>query len=1088
MRFAILQLYKLEEHYFPTVQQSAWLASLRADGHDAETAEFVFSADEPEPQQLERLSLALEAAGYDVLFVDRVWSAALRRALGPRLVVALGHPDLLAQGLVDAALTDVCGANLRGIVRALAAGEEPGEQTAWRRQSSDGRIWERRRRPTPLADDLLGQPLDFEHHRVLSPRRSNPEHVVVVANLGCAYRNVANDTGVLDNVPMPDGVTTAGCTFCDAEVYERMAIPDALATLAAQTTAWLHARPEVRTVAVKDDYAVRYLGDLMETLEGAGLDGRDVLLSARPDYLSTYAADIERQLARGVPGRLGFYLLGLENFADAELQRFHKGMDRSQMMAAVALMRRWKTSYPQRFCVSPSAGFILFTPWTTLADLSQNAEAIAALDLEEQRGGLALSRLRLYPNLPLYWLAKRDGLLVTSLEAGNVGDAQRRGYEADHPWRFAHPEVAAIYQQVSEGAATGIDHPTSILLRLLNQAGPAGPLHVPTRNGSVSLKVNDRCNQSCGFCTARLGSDVSTIPQVLVEKRLTQALEKHPHRLLLGGAEPTLEPWLESLVRRASTSGVREVVVETNSTGLDRPRVSALVAAGLTHARVAINSTDAATADAISGGGHAQTLAGVTALHEAGVIVELVVPLLPANVGALAAVAAAARVWLPEQATWLVVGRPVTQSRAAGPVLSTRAVAAEVEAAWTAAPVDVRVQVSAGDEPPPCAFTHPREAARRMGLDPDRARRDASKAQRTPACAACGLAAVCAGVRTAYWQDFQALTRAVPTSAVAAPALDVELGLPATPPAPMPTGSATVPVTRDLTNAPEAGTVTADPPIELVQLHAGLRKLAKMEFAAEADLERIQAHVQTLGLCSRVQPASLLAQSAGIRTLLWVAHGTDAIDEAIRVEEQIRGTSMSSRDAVARMGQLLNFPSCCIDFHAEQAHQDDAGELRRLAAAMPGKLPWPLNWGAFSLRLFGHTPCTPDCPQTRDLAWQTWQALAALNPQAAELRQRRLQSVVIAAHPLAFVLLPGAQSASDRTHIRYVEAETSLAMEPQPDPRTVAWDQQVGAPIRRGDSLQVTAEGLEIRKEGRLLEAIALSRPPMVLDFTGRWP
>ena len=1072
MRFAILQVYKLAEHYFPTVQHAAWVAGMRALGLDAETAEFVLVPEVPEAPQLAELALRLQDAAYDVLFVDRVWSAELRRALGPRLVVSLAHADLLTQGLVDAAITHVGRRSVVETARALSAAEVPPAWTGWVTDAAAIEPRAPRRQATPLAEDLLGQPLDLHHHRVLSRQRSNPDHVVIVANLGCAYRQVPNDTGVMDGLDLPATVTTAGCTFCDAESYEKMAVPDALATLAAQTRAWLAERPEVRTIAVKDDHALRYLDQLLPTLEAAGLDGRDVLLSARPDYLTTYADAIERQLQRQVPGKLGFYLLGLENFADAELKRFHKGMTRADMMAAVERMRRWKTTYPERFRVSPSAGFILFTPWTTLEDLRQNAEAIAALDLAEQRGGLALSRLRLYPNLPLYWLAKRDGLLLTQLEAGDVGDAARRGYEADHPWRFQHPEVATIYRDVQ---AAG-DHATEVLLRrVLPSSGSPLPKPPVIRHGTVSVKVNDRCNQTCAFCTARSDGPMSSVPQSLVTQKLTVALQKRPTRVLLGGAEPTLEPWLEALLAQARAAGVDDIVLETNATQLTPERVASLVAAGLTRAHVAVNASEATLADAISGGGHAQTIAGLRALHAAGVLVDIVVPLLPANAHELPAIARALPTWLPDAESWTLLVRPIRQARTAMPLLTTAQVAHALDAVWATAADRVQVLVAPGVEPPPCAFGHPRQAAQRLGLDPDRAKANAQRAQRTDACAECLLAAICPGVAAPDYADFARQTRPVTLETSPVVRVDPALGIPPDAPA----WTSVQPL--DLIEG------DADPPIELVQLHAGLRPLAKLEFTSPQSLARVLPHVAAMQLHAREQPATLLGQSAGVTTLLWVAREPHVIDQAQAVEARIHTTALDSMAAVAEMGRLLAFPPCCVAFHARQSHQDDAAELQRLRAEASGPIPWPLNWGAFTLRLFGHTPCSATCAATLALAGQTWQALERADPGRARVRKRLLQSVVLAPHPLAFALLLDPTRLDDGG-IAYADVQTSLAGDPAPDFRTRAWDAYVGDALRAGRQVRATATGLTVTDARGTSQRVALAPAPTLLDFTGAWP
>lgn len=782
MRVAFFHPYKMADHYFVEALETAAIADLCADGHDAEAVDYLFDPAIAEDVQVEDMRAALARAGYDLIFLERPWSDAMVRALSGLPIVAYARPELVERGLVDLGVVDMGRDAVRSLVRAVAGGADletvPG--LVYRRDGAVHRT--RDAAQLSVLRELGDAKLDYKRRRVLSRGVANPERAVVLSNLGCAYRNVPNRTGVFDAVPVPSGVSTAGCTFCDASAYERMTETEAIGLIVRQVEAVLRDRPGVREIAIKDDYAVRFLGRLGEALAPLGLGERRVLLSARAEYLLELRADIEEALAGRFPAPLGFYLVGFENFSQAELDRFNKGTSAEQIERVLVLMRQWSERFPSRFEVTPTGGFILFTPWTTLEDLRINGSAMRRHGFERYRGHALLSQLRLYPNLPLYWLAKHDGLLVEAFEREEMSDAHRRGYEADHPWRFRDPKVAAVHRRLLEararsaadlfevfedalddaaGVARGKKNRPLRLVRAPRDAGPAGP-------ATTSLSLNRACNQNCGFCSSRAATDDP--PRVRAARAIQgvrAAAQQGTRTLLLTGAEPLLEWYLADCIRVARDLGIREVVLETNATllaphggagrrdrapapGAERRGAEALAAAGLTRAVVALNSDDPAVADAISRdpGGHAATLAGVRAFLAAGVPVELAIALLPDNRGGLAAIAARALELFPRTAAGIeaVVARYVSGGPGLARPLRVLDAAAELAAgAEAAARSGVRLRTAPGGELPPCVFDAPAAAHDAMRLSEVIVERDGASYERIPACASCSAARICPG-------------------------------------------------------------------------------------------------------------------------------------------------------------------------------------------------------------------------------------------------------------------------------------------------------------------------------------------------------
>lgn len=183
-------------------------------------------------------------------------------------------------------------------------------------------------------------------------------------------------------------------------------------------------------------------------LAGLKLPPADFLFDARADRL---LAGRERLLAalrtvRGTGHRLHVCLVGIENFSAAELARLNKGTTPAANLAAIAHLLRLEREHPDTFGVREHGGLsmITFTPWTTLKDLLINTALFKELRLDGLCGKFLTARVRLYPELPLTLLARRDRLLVDRYRDPLLDTAKRNFYPDEMPWRFRHPQVEAV--------------------------------------------------------------------------------------------------------------------------------------------------------------------------------------------------------------------------------------------------------------------------------------------------------------------------------------------------------------------------------------------------------------------------------------------------------------------------------------------------------------------------------------------------------------------------------------------------------------------------------------------------------------------
>ncbi len=143
---------------------------------------------------------------------------------------------------------------------------------------------------------------------------------------------------------------------------------------------------------------------------------------------------------------------------------------------------------------------------------------------------------------------------------------------------------------------------------------PAPPL-------AALAELTHRCPLQCPYCSnplelerARGELDTEAWQRVIGEIADMGALQIH-----FSGGEPTVRKDLEQLIAKAREVGLYSNLI-TSGVLLDERRIAALVGAGLDHAQISFQASEAADGDRISGfaGGHEKKIAVSRLLRQAG--------------------------------------------------------------------------------------------------------------------------------------------------------------------------------------------------------------------------------------------------------------------------------------------------------------------------------------------------------------------------------------------------------------------------------------------------------------------------------------
>lgn len=446
-RVAILSVQSHGDRSYLDDQQLALLSGdLRAQGHENDLVVAMIRPGQAgaavEARLWERLS------SYDLIVFERLFDAQLisrGRALlhGSTFICCEGEHRLL-EPPADYLCMDGLRTSVPALIEWLRNG---GEAPAGVRKQVDGR-W------LPLSTNAtlsapLPPPSRWEPN--LHPVVVNPQDLPAVrtfsltGNAGCPYQADARENPLYAGVTLPEGVGR-GCAFCTTgNFYEARPSAQTAASVLAQLRHVRRQAPALELLVLKDQNPFGYLAELLEAAGAEKLGPCTLLLETRADWFlrSESRFDLALGLARESGIALAPYLVGIESFSQPELDRYNKGISAETNVRFLEALWRWKAEYGDALDLAHCAfGFVLFSPWTTFADLEASWAGIARTKLDRLRGNLLHSRARLYPDTALYHLARKDGLLTTSFDSAAADNSLRYGYYPAHPWRFRDAAVA----------------------------------------------------------------------------------------------------------------------------------------------------------------------------------------------------------------------------------------------------------------------------------------------------------------------------------------------------------------------------------------------------------------------------------------------------------------------------------------------------------------------------------------------------------------------------------------------------------------------------------------------------------------------
>ncbi|RME23798.1 MAG: hypothetical protein D6806_10620 [Deltaproteobacteria bacterium] len=280
--------------------------------------------------------------------------------------------------------------------------------------------------------------------------------VYVVAGPDCVYHRPLSRNRFFAAVPMDGKARRFGCSFCVGPPDLRPAFSSDPVELAAKQV--IKASEcgasclDNRTFVISGAALLFRLEEFFRRLLDAGLPPSRFFFGARADELLRLGEAFERLAGRleKAGHSLNLFNIGVENFSEPENERLNKGLSAETVMACHRMLVEMETRHPEafRFRQWGGWGFVLFTPWTTLADLKTNLRYMRRLKGFGSEGFALGSKLQILEESAIACLARKDGLIRKTFRGFVRYDSGCifRHDQRELPWRFKHRQTEHIYR------------------------------------------------------------------------------------------------------------------------------------------------------------------------------------------------------------------------------------------------------------------------------------------------------------------------------------------------------------------------------------------------------------------------------------------------------------------------------------------------------------------------------------------------------------------------------------------------------------------------------------------------------------------
>jgi hypothetical protein len=209
---------------------------------------------------------------------------------------------------------------------------------------------------------------------------------------------------------------------------------------------------------------------------------------------------------------------------------------------------------------------------------------------------------------------------------------------------------------------------------------------------------------------------------------------------------------------------------------------------------------------------------------------------------------------------------------------------------------------------------------------------------------------------------------------------------------------------------------------ELALLVDGQKRIVKMEFS---DSRRVAGACEMGFVGSDVlqryrigdQNADII-YGVGQERTTFVGRTKD-VERAMELERLEQGSDTTRRSkAMREFGELLGYPSCCVEAYESQATQDESASFERvLGGRAEAKGLYGNNLFVLGHQLISHFPCSLSCTKSAELADRALGLCRRVDPALAQMTETLLMSPIRVWDRFRFLIEHPQWGALDATHL-----------------------------------------------------------------------
>jgi len=291
-------------------------------------------------------------------------------------------------------------------------------------------------------------------YKVFGLKNPGPPRMAAIYAFCCPYKKGLKENPYFRNIKQKEIKFWKGCSYCISAMNcgKEINQQERDRTLE-QNVKYLKVHlPTLKYIQIP--FPGDSLGAIKNLVKEKNFRNVNFHVQFRSDTLAGEKEKIEEILNLMKKGNNAFFSsnIGFENFSPKELLLLNRGTSDKINLRALQVFSYFKNNYPRNWITEETtASFILFNPFTTIQDIKINLSYFLKFkNYFEMFKTLNFNKLKIPQDTPIYFLAKKENLLVVKNSLENV-KTSCGGYVSDFvDYKFKDPRIESLYKNYED--------------------------------------------------------------------------------------------------------------------------------------------------------------------------------------------------------------------------------------------------------------------------------------------------------------------------------------------------------------------------------------------------------------------------------------------------------------------------------------------------------------------------------------------------------------------------------------------------------------------------------------------------------------